>query len=195
MAFRYYTATTLDGFLADDHDSLDWLLGQPIDENGPMSYDDFFANVGIAVMGYTTYRWLLDNELAEGKPWPYEIPSFVFTHRAIEPVHDSITVVSGDPAEHRERLLDVSGGKDVWIVGGGDLAAQFAEAGMLDDMIVSIAPVTLGSGRPLFPRRFDLDLQEFDRNKAFLCARYSIVGPRKAPGDAADTASAGASAT
>ncbi|TSD95022.1 dihydrofolate reductase [Gordonia rubripertincta] len=183
MAFRYYTATTLDGYLADDRDSLDWLLTQPLDEGGPMNYDDFYAEVGTAVMGYTTYQWLLDNELADGKPWPYEIPSFVFTHRTINPVADSITVLDGDPADHRDRLTEAAGGKDVWVVGGGDLAAQFAEAGMLDDMIVSIAPVTLGAGRPLFPRRYDLELQEFARNGAFLCARYSLIGARTRLGE------------
>ncbi|ATD71170.1 MULTISPECIES: dihydrofolate reductase family protein [Gordonia] len=179
MAFRYYTATTLDGYLADDHDSLDWLLTQPLEDGGAMNYDDFFAGIGTAVMGYTTYQWLLDNEMADGKPWPYEIPSFVFTHRTITPVADSITVLDGDPTAHRDLLTEAAAGKDVWVVGGGDLAAQFAEAGMLDDMIVSIAPVTLGSGRPLFPRRYDLALQEFGRNGAFLCARYSLVGARK----------------
>ena len=45
-----------------------------------------------------------------------------------------------------------AGDSDIWMVGGGDLAAQWAEAGLLDELIVSIAPVTLGAGRPLFPR-------------------------------------------
>ncbi|MGW8816281.1 dihydrofolate reductase family protein [Gordonia terrae] len=181
MAFRYYTATTLDGFLADDHDSLDWLLSQPQEEGGPMNYDDFFRHVGVAVMGATTYQWILDHEVSDGKPWPYEIPTFVFTHRPLTPVSDTITVVGGDPADLRDRLTDAAGGRDIWIVGGGDLAAQFAESGMLDDVVVSIAPVTLGSGRPLFPRRYDFELRECARNGAFLCARYSPVGPRPAP--------------
>ncbi|MBD0862663.1 dihydrofolate reductase [Gordonia sp. zg691] len=178
MAFRYYTATTLDGYLADDHDSLDWLLTQPLDEGGAMNYDDFFSGVGAAVMGWTTYRWLLDHEITDEKHWPYQIPTFLFTHRTVTPIDPTITVVDGDPAAHRQRLLEAADGRDVWVVGGGDLAAQFAESGMLDDMIVSIAPVTLGSGRPLFPRRYDLELQEFGRNGAFLCARYSLVGTR-----------------
>jgi len=71
-----------------------------------------------------------------------------------------------------------AGGQDVWMVGGGDLAAQFAESGLLDEVIVSIAPVTVGSGKPLFPRRFDLELLEVDRNRAFVCARYRVLGPR-----------------
>jgi dihydrofolate reductase len=64
------------------------------------------------------------------------------------------------------------------MVGGGGLAADFATEGLLDEVVVSIAPVTLGAGRPLFPRPFDLKLVDFARNGAFLCARYEVVGPR-----------------
>ena len=53
---------------------------------------------------------------------------------------------------------------------------QFAAAGLLDEIVVSIAPVTLGAGRPLFPGRFDLELLDHSRNKAFLCARYKVLG-------------------
>ena len=53
-------------------------------------------------------------------------------------------------------MTEVADGKDLWMMGGGDLAAQLAEAGLLDQLLVQIAPVTLGAGRPLFPRRFDL---------------------------------------
>jgi dihydrofolate reductase len=74
-------------------------------------------------------------------------------------------------------MVEAAGGRNVWIVGGGDLAGQFADAGLLDEVIVSIAPVTLGAGRPLFPRRWDLELAEFDRNGAFLCARYTVSPP------------------
>jgi dihydrofolate reductase len=77
-----------------------------------------------------------------------------------------------------DELVAAAGGKDVWVVGGGDLAAQFAEAGRLDEVICYIAPVTLGAGRPLFPRRFDLRLAEVHQNKAFIAARYDVVGPR-----------------
>lgn len=59
---------------------------------------------------------------------------------------------------------------------GGNLAGQFADAGLLDEIIVSIAPVTLGSGKPLLPRRLDLRLAETSRNRAFVCARYQVLG-------------------
>lgn len=172
--FRYYTAMSLDGFLADAADSLEWLLSQPIDEQGPMNYGRFLSDVGCIVMGATTYRWLIDHEVAQGNPWPYELPSVVFSHHAPRPAAESVRIVSGTPADHRASLVEAAAGRDVWIVGGGDLAAQFWAAGMLDEMIVSIAPVMLGAGRPLFTRRCGLELLELERNEAFACARYRV---------------------
>ena len=64
---------------------------------------------------------------------------------------------------------------DVWIVGGGDLAGQFADVGLLDDVLVSIAPVTLASGAPLLPRRIELILEEAGQNGEFVVARFSVV--------------------
>jgi dihydrofolate reductase len=176
--YVYYTAMTLDGFLADEHDSLDWLMVQPIDEEGPMNYTAFIADIGALAMGATTYRWLLDHNEATNEAWPYELPAFVFTHGDPPLVADSITVLDGPPSDHRAELETAAAGKDVWVVGGGDLASQFAIDGMLDEVIVSIAPVMLGAGRPLFTRPYDLELVELDRNRAFACARYRVVGPR-----------------
>ncbi|MBB4134381.1 dihydrofolate reductase family protein [Gordonia humi] len=177
--YVYYTASTLDGFLADENDSLDWLLTQPIDDDGPFSIADLMASTGAIVMGATTYRWVADHIAASGEPWPYtDHPTFLFTHREVVPIDPSITVVAGTPAEYRGALEDAAGSKNVWVVGGGDLAAQFAESSMLDEMVVSFAPATVGSGRPLFPRAFDFELLETARNKAFVIGRYRVVGPR-----------------
>jgi dihydrofolate reductase len=178
--YLYYTAMTLDGYLADEHDSLDWLFVQPIDEEGPMNYTSFIADIGALAMGATTYRWLVDHQKATNEPWPYEIPSFVYTHGEPALIAGSIKLADGSPSEHRDAIEEAAAGKDVWVVGGGDLAAQFATDGMLDEIIVSIAPVTLGAGRPLFTRPYDLELIELDRNRAFACARYRVVGPRPA---------------
>lgn len=175
----YYTATTLDGFLADEHDSLDWLFTQDIDERGPMNYTDFIAGIGAIAMGATTYEWLTARiARGEDEGWGYDMPAWVFTHRDLEPVAGAdIRVVAGVVADQWDAMVEAAGDKDIWVVGGGDLAAQFAETGHLDEVVVSIAPVVLGAGRPLFPRRFDLELVEVDRNRAFVCARYAVVGP------------------
>ncbi|WP_122816394.1 dihydrofolate reductase family protein [Nocardioides pantholopis] len=174
----YYTASTLDGFLADEQDSLDWLLTQDIDEHGAMNYDDFYAGIGAVAMGATTYEWLRAHLASSGESWPYDVPAWVFTHRDLPAVGELIRFTQAPVEEVHAAMAEAAGGRDLWVVGGGDLAAQFAEQGLLDEVVVSIAPVTLGAGRPLFPRRFDLRLLGHARNRAFLCARYEVVGPR-----------------
>lgn len=178
--YVYYTASTMDGYLADENDSLDWLLTQPIDDDGPFSIAELMASTGAIVMGRTTYQWVVDHVAQSGEAWPYgEFPTFLYTNRSVDVVDPSVTVVSGHVAEHRATLELAAGEKNVWVVGGGDLAAQFAESGMLDEVVVSYAPATVGSGRPLFPRAFDFELLETARNRAFLIGRYRVVAPRE----------------
>ncbi|GAA4529232.1 dihydrofolate reductase family protein [Brachybacterium paraconglomeratum] len=190
-AYLYYTATTLDGFLADEHDGLDWLLSQPLAQGGLLDYDAFYARVGALVMGRSTYQWILDHpaeQFADTAGWPYDRPTFVFSHHDLEPAAETVSIVTGSPQEHHEQIAaaarssaaktGAAGGGAVWIVGGGGLAAEFARAGLLDEVLVSIAPVTLGSGKPLLDGGFDLELLEHGTNGPFLEARYRLVGPR-----------------
>lgn len=177
MKTVFYSATTLDGYIADEHDSLDWLFVQDQDESGPLNYDDFIKDVGAICMGATTYQWVLDHNARTGDKWAYEQPSWVFTHREFAP-QEGVTFTADDVKDVHAEMATAAGGKDVWVVGGGDLAGQFADAGLLDELILYIAPVTLGAGRPLFPRRRDLVLLELAQNKAFACARYSVGAAR-----------------
>lgn len=174
----YYTASTLDGFLADENHSLDWLMKQDIDNDGPFGYPAFIAEVGAVVMGSATYEWVFDHGEGEGESWSYEQPTWVLTSRDLRPVPGAdIRFASGDVRRVHAEAAAAAGGRDIWIVGGGDLAGQFADAGLLDELIVSFAPVTLGAGAPLLPRRLDLRLIEAARNRDFNCARYKVVGP------------------
>ncbi|WP_341730151.1 dihydrofolate reductase family protein [Brooklawnia sp.] len=171
----YYTASTLDGFLADPTDSLAWLLRQDIDEHGPFNYEEFIATIGAIVMGSTTYMWLLRNDPGA---WPYRMPTWVMTSRSLTaPDGADVRFASGDVRTVFTQLTDAAGGKDLWVVGGGDLAGQFADAGLLDEIVISVAPVVLGAGRQLLPRRLDLELIETSRNQDFVCARYRVQGP------------------
>jgi dihydrofolate reductase len=179
---QYYTATTLDGFIADPDNSLDWLFTRKQEKDGPLNYGDFIAGVGAMAMGSTTYEWILDHEFAGKDPaewrWPYDIPCCVFTHRQLPVVPDArIEFTSTDVASVHKEMAAAAGDRNVWIVGGGDLAGQFADVGLLDEVIVSIAPVTLGGGAPLLPRRIELRLDELGRNVDFACAKYSVVRP------------------
>jgi len=180
---QYYTATTLDGFIADPDDSLEWLFTRQQEEGGAMRYDAFFAEVGALAMGSTTYEWLIDHEFSGKDPsewvWPYSIPCWVFTHRELPVVPGARIEFTSDPVPDVHRaLVEAAGGRNVWIVGGGDLAGQFADAGLLDEVIVSIAPVALGAGAPLLPRRLELSLEEMGRNGDFIGARYRVLGPQ-----------------
>jgi dihydrofolate reductase len=179
---QYYTATTLDGFIADPDDSLDWLFTRRREEGGPLDYGQFIARVGALAMGSTTYEWILDHEFAGKDPaewrWPYDVPCWVFTHRRLAVVPAApIEFAAGDVAAVHRAMVAAAAGRNVWIVGGGDLAGQFADAGLLDEVLVTIAPVTLGAGAPLLPRRIELRLEELGRNGDFAAARYSVVRP------------------
>ena len=181
----YYTAASLDGFIADEHQSLEWLFRQDQDASGPLNYEEFFGRIGAVVMGSTTYEWVLRHE--HGK-WPYQLPAWVVTNRDLPKVDGDVRFARGDVRPVHEQMTAAGRGNDLWVVGGGDLAGQFADAGLLDQVIVYLAPVTLGGGAPLLPRRLDLRLEELARNKAFACARYSVVGPADHLGAGGDRA-------
>jgi dihydrofolate reductase len=177
---QYYTATTLDGFIADPNDSLEWLFTRDQDHDGSLNYRAFIADVGALAMGSTTYEWILDHEFADKDPvdwrWPYEIPGWVFTHRDLRVVPDASVEFTSDLVETvHARMVETAGGKNVWLVGGGDLVGQFAEVGLLDELIVYVAPVTLGAGKPLLPRHVELRLEETARNGDFVTVRYSVA--------------------
>jgi dihydrofolate reductase len=178
---QYYTATTLDGFIADPDNSLEWLFTRASDPDGPLAYRAFIAEVGAIAMGRTTYDWILDHEFSGKDPaewrWPYEVPCWVLTHGRLREVPGAdIRFASGDVRPVHEELVAAAGGRNVWVVGGGDLAGQFADAGLLDEVLVSIAPVALGAGAPLLPRRLELRLDEVGRSGDFVAARYAVLG-------------------
>lgn len=156
MKTQYYTASSLDGFIATEDDSLDWLF--PLAALEDSSYPKFIAEVGALAMGSATYQWIIrhSEEVAAetGTAWPYTQPVWVFTHRELPIIegHD-IRFVKGDVRHVHEEMQEAAGGKNLWIVGGGDLAGQFYDAGLLDELIVQVGSVTLGRGKPVFPRR------------------------------------------
>jgi dihydrofolate reductase len=156
MKTQYYTATSLDGYIATEDDSLDWLfaLGD-IQDTG---YPAFIAGIGALAMGASTYEWILrhSEKIAEetGSAWPYTQPAWVFTHRELPRVAGArIRFVQGPVNAFHAEMVEAACGKNVWVVGGGDLAGQFHDAGLLDEAILHMASVTLGKGKPLFPRR------------------------------------------
>lgn len=154
METIYYTASSLDGYIADPKNSLDWLFQFGPPPEGEI--EEFLSHVGAMAMGSTTYQWILDHDSKDGEPppWPYQQPTWVFSSRSLRPLPGAdIRFVSGDVRPVHREMVEAAKGKDLWLVGGGDLVGQFYDQGLLDTIIVTMAPVTLGGGAPLLPRR------------------------------------------
>ncbi|OBF28340.1 deaminase [Mycobacterium sp. ACS1612] len=170
MATVYFTASSLDGYIVDEADSLDWLTSRAVDPNGPFGYDAFIKGVGALVMGSATYEWVKNNHPGD---WMYDQPSWVLTHRAqiVEDGHP-VQVFDGDVEQLHPKLVSAATGKDVWVVGGGQTAAHFVAAGLIDEMIVTYTPCSLGGGSRLLPTRSEWALVESGVNGDFVCARW-----------------------
>lgn len=156
MKTVFYTAASLDGFIATEDDSLEWLF--PLGNVKESSYPGFIQDVGALAMGSATYEWLVKNTDAEGSgtgtPWPYEQPSWVFSSRRLPVISGAdLRFVQGEVTRFFSAMQAAARGNNLWIVGGGDLAGQFYDAGLLDELIIQIGSATLGKGKPLFPRR------------------------------------------
>lgn len=108
-------------------------------------------------MGSTTYAWILRNLVHSGSaapnPWPYEQPAWVFSFRPQTAIEGAdIRFVRGDVRPVHREMAAAADGKNIWILGGGELAGLFYDRGLLDELIVQVTPVTLGRGAPLLPR-------------------------------------------
>lgn len=156
MKTIFYTATSLDGFLATPDDDIAWLDQRPPPSED--TYTPFIAKVGAICMGSATYEFLLRHH-AKGNAWMYKQPVWVFTTRNLAiPAGADVRFVKGDVRPVHAAMKAAAPGKDIWVCGGGGLAAKFLEARLLDELVVTVASCTLGAGKPLFPMRAELRL-------------------------------------
>jgi dihydrofolate reductase len=192
MRTQYYTASSLDGFIATADDSLDWLF--PLGDINDTSYPRFIQDVGALAMGSATYEWMLRHVVKpeSGAPgeWPYKQPAWVFSSRKLPEIPGAdIRFVRGAVRPVHDQMRAAAQGRNLWLVGGGDLVGQFHDAGLLDDLIVQIGSVTLGSGKPLLPRRIAspaLKLVAVQQiGEGFAELRYEVPVSRPTGGDRA----------
>jgi len=155
------TATSLNGWIADENASLAWLFA--VDGGTTPDAEVLPTNAGVLVEGSSTYEWVLAESdiLTHPEKWREfhgDRPTFVFTSRDLPaPEGADIRFVSGPVADALPAIREAAGETDIWVVGGGDLAGQFLDIGALDEIAVSIAPVLLTGGAPLLPRRLESD--------------------------------------
>ncbi|MGK2932464.1 MAG: dihydrofolate reductase family protein [Solirubrobacterales bacterium] len=141
-----YIASTLDGYIATSDGGIDWLTSY---DGGNHGYEDLMERTGALAMGSGTFDFF------EGvDTWPYpDQTSWVFTSKDLDKgkFEDfDIRAVSGPPADAIDRIVESAGGKDVWLLGGGVLFAEFLKAGLVDQIIHFLAPKALSSGIPMF---------------------------------------------
>jgi len=154
----YETATSIDGYLADEQHSLDWLFAVPGGDQPELAPPD----AAVQVMGSTTYEWILRElgALENMNVWGHEMAPtvVVFTTRQLAaPSEADVRFVSGDVADVVPMLRDIADDRVIWVVGGGDLASQFIAARALDQIVLSVAPAALGGGAPLLSTRIESD--------------------------------------
>jgi dihydrofolate reductase len=186
MRTQYYTAASLDGFIATQDDSLEWLF--PLGDINETSYPQFIQGVGALAMGSATYEWMLRHVIRPGSEtpgeWPYKQPAWVFSSRELPGIPGAdIRFVKGDVRPVHDQMRAAANGMNLWLVGGGELVGQFYDAGLLDEIIVQVSSVTLGSGKPLLPRQITspplrlVAVQRFGEGFAEL--RYEV--PKQVP--------------
>lgn len=140
-----YIAASIDGYIAGSDDQLDWLdsVGGTEEDYG---YHTFYQSIDALIMGRRTY------EITAGfEKWPYAgKPSVVLSRNPLANARPDVTVVNQSPAEAIDSLA-AAGHQKIWLMGGGQLTVNMLQSGLIDDIILSIIPMTLGAGVPLFP--------------------------------------------
>jgi dihydrofolate reductase len=147
---------SLDGFIADVDDGVDW-LGQVPGEL-PADYVALLQTIDCLVMGAGTYLVSLElpggTDLFEGKH------VYVFTSRQNLPPWPGVEFVHAPAAQFLRELRETRGGT-IWLFGGGKLATALSDEGLVDDYLIVIQPILLGDGVPLWVAphgRTDLEL-------------------------------------
>jgi len=143
MKTQYYTASSLDGFIATEDHSLEWLF--QLGDINETSYPAFIKEVGALAMGSSTYEWMLRHIVrpgtGSGAPWPYTQPTWVFSSRSLPTVEGAnLHFVRGDVRAVHDLMRQAAGDHNIWLVGGGDLVGQFYDAGLLDEVIFKLDP-------------------------------------------------------
>ena len=182
---QYYTATSLDGYIADEHTPSYRLFEVDRAEGGNGTRPArFFVMKVLCGHGATTTSGgcsIMTILLDRPEKWHAyygQTPCWVFTHRALPPIPGAdIRFVQGDVRPVHQEMTQAAGDRNVWLVGGGELVGQFADGGLLDEVLVGIPPVVARPWSSLLPRRLtaaDLELLDVARDKQFARLSYRL---------------------
>jgi len=166
-----FIASSLDGFIATKDESLEWLYN--VEGEGDNGFSDFYETVDTVLLGKRTYDWVMKQDIEE---FPYKKKEcYVFTRSSIENTKD-VKFVNNNVTEFVDKLKSQDG-KNIWIVGGGELFHSFIQEKLVDEIIITVAPSILGKGVPLFREgdyQLDLSLKRMRSFNQFVELHYEV---------------------
>lgn len=143
---KLYIAASLDGYIARHDGDLDWLMEFPNPLKEDYGYKEFFASVDTVIMGGRTYRDIMCMDVV----WPYkDKTTYIITRNPVMKI-EKVNFITENIFETISQLRKEDG-KDIWLVGGGELTTMLLNQDLVDEMIITYIPVILGNGVPLFP--------------------------------------------
>ncbi|WP_141432086.1 dihydrofolate reductase family protein [Bacillus sp. 03113] len=166
-----FIAPSLDGFIARENGEVNWLYN--IEGEGDNGYSDFYHTVDTVLMGHKTYLELLNFDI----PFPYSDKACYVFSKTEESKNNDVTFINENIEFFVQELLK-NEGKNIWLVGGGELITSFLKTGLIDEIIVTIAPVILGKGIPLFKEGLEehflqlISVQQFGQ---FVELHYRVI--------------------
>ena len=172
-----YIAASLDGYIARPDGAIDWLEQLPNPNQIDHGYQSFLDGIGALIMGRKTY----DIILGMGIDWPYPgLPCMVVSQNASFPVSSPETVVVSEQVPEAVLQWKKTMEKDLWLVGGGQLAQYFFREKLVDQLVLTLVPLTLGEGIPLFPAPGLEDSWELKEVVPFETGLVSLTYSRRA---------------
>lgn len=166
-----YIAASLDGYIATENDSLDWLF--KVEGEGDNGYSEFLATIDTILIGRRTYDWVMD---AEQGNFPYKTQKCYVFSKTLTRSAENVEFINGN-IKNFTRELKETPGENIWIVGGGDLLHYFIKERLVDEFIITIAPTIIGRGIPLFKEidfEMELRLKNTRRFNQFVELHYEL---------------------
>ena len=164
MANIVYIATSSDGFIATKDDGIDWLMEIPNPDGSDYGFNEFMDSIDALVMGRKTYEKVLSFDCE----WPYSKKVFVLSNslKIIDPsVAEKAEIITGSLKEIVKHLND--NGYEKLYIDGGTTIQSFLKENLIDEMIITSIPVTLGEGIPLFKNNDHESKFKLDSTKTY----------------------------
>jgi len=167
-----YIASSLDGYIATNEHNLDWLFA--VEGEGDNGYSKFYETIDTILIGRVTYDWIIEHENGS---FPYKGKECYVFSKTKKEDNEHVNFIYEDIVQF---LIDLKNknGKNIWLVGGGELLNTFIKEKLVDEFIITVAPRLLGRGIPLFKNndfQTSLTLKGINRFNQFVELYYEVV--------------------